>query len=104
MSIIGFDASDVRQPLYSYTFLMLEVHEEHWYMPKVRIKKKNVKINYLGGFQNYLLGSIYQCKDCDFSEIWNGHNDNAKRDLLYVFLGVVGIGLVVAVAYFAFKA
>lgn len=40
MSIIGFDASDVRQPLYSYTFLMLEVHEEHWYMPKVRIKKK----------------------------------------------------------------
>lgn len=65
---------------------------------------KNVKINNLGGFQNYLLGSIYQCKDCGFSEIWNGHNDNAKRDLLYVLLGVIGIGLVVAVAYFALMA
>ena len=65
---------------------------------------KNVKINNLGGFQNYLLGSIYQCKDCGFSEIWNGHNDNVKRDLLYVLLGVIGIGLVLAVGYFAFIA
>lgn len=65
---------------------------------------KNVKINNLGGFQNYLLGSIYQCKDCGFSEIWNGHNDNVKRDLLYILLGVIGIGLVLAVGYFAFIA
>ena len=51
MSIIGFDASDVRQPLYSYTFLMLEVHEEHWYMPKVRIKKKMSKSTTSAGFK-----------------------------------------------------
>jgi len=63
---------------------------------------ENVKKNVLGGLQNHFLGNIYQCKGCGYSEIWSAKNENTMIDIMYIITGVIGIGLILAVSYFAF--
>ena len=68
-----------------------------------KCSSKKIKQNTLGGFQNYMLGDIYRCGDCGFSEIWSSASHRNQQNLiigLTVSVALLGVGFIVYMVYF----